>query len=61
MQPSDREQAKITETISILQDAIRKESFDPKAVRANIVKAANLLLGILGLPGVAPDGGGGSN
>jgi len=61
MHPNDTERAQITQAIGILQQAIREEAFDPKAVRADIVKATNMLLGILGLPGVAPDGGGGSN
>jgi len=47
----------LTEVIGLLQDAIRKEAFDRKAVRADIVKAANLLLSALGLKGVAPDAG----
>jgi len=47
----------IAEVIALLQDAIRKEAFDKKAVRADIVKAANVLLGMLGLKGVAPDAG----
>ncbi len=55
MQPNDTERAKIAQAIGILQQAIREEAFDPKAVRADIVKAANMLLMILGLPGVAPD------
>ena len=55
MQTSDSSQAQITEAIGVLQDAIRKEAFDKKAVRADIVKAANILMGILGLKGVAPD------
>ena len=59
MQPSDSSKAQITEAIGILQDAVRKEAFDSKAVRADVVKAANILMGILGLKGVAPDIGGG--
>jgi hypothetical protein len=55
MSPSDSSQAQITAAIGILQDAVRKEAFDTKAVRADVVKAANILLGILGLKGVAPD------
>ena len=43
-----------------MQDAVRKEAFDKKAVRADVVKAANILLGILGLKGVAPDPSGGN-
>jgi hypothetical protein len=57
VQPSTGSESQITEAISILQDAIRKEAFDKKAVRADVVKAANILLGILGLKGVAPDMG----
>ena len=62
MQPSTSptSEAQITQAIGILQDAIRKEAFDKKAVRADIVKAANILLGILGLKGVAPDPEGGN-
>ena len=48
-------QAQITAAIGILQDALKKEAFDKKAVRADIVKASNILLGLLGLPSVAPD------
>ena len=55
MSPIDSSQAQITAAIGILQDAIRKEAFDSKAVRADVVKATNILLGILGLKGVAPD------
>jgi hypothetical protein len=55
MSPSDSSQAQITAVIGILQDAVREEAFDEKAVRADVVKAANILLGILGLKGVAPD------
>jgi hypothetical protein len=60
MAPSGSSQAQITEAIGILQDAIRKESFDNKAVLADVKKAANILLGILGLKGVAPDNDTGS-
>ena len=60
MQPSGTSQAQITQAIGILQDALRKESFDAKAVHADVVKAANILMGILGLKGVAPDGGTGN-
>jgi hypothetical protein len=60
MQPSDSSKAQITEAIGILQDAVRKESFDKKAVRADVVRAANILMGILGLAGVAPDTGTGT-
>ncbi len=49
----------IAEAIALLQDALKKESFDKKAAHADVVKAANMLLGSLGLPGVAPDVGGG--
>jgi hypothetical protein len=48
--------SQISEAIQILQDAIRKEAISKKAVRADIVSAANILLDILGLPSVAPDG-----
>ena len=48
--------SQITEAIEILQDAIKKEAISKKAVRADIVSAANILLDILGLPSVAPDG-----
>ncbi|MDQ6706841.1 MAG: hypothetical protein M3Z85_12815 [Acidobacteriota bacterium] len=47
--------AQITEAIQLLQDAIKKESINKKAVRVDVVKAANILLGIIGLPSVAPD------
>ena len=60
MQPSDSSQAEITQAICILQDAIRKEAFDKQAVRADVVRAANILMGILGLKGVAPDTGAGN-
>jgi hypothetical protein len=53
--PSDSSQTQITEAIGILQDALKKEAFDKKAVRTDVVKAANILMGILGLKGVAPD------
>ncbi len=45
----------INSAIAALQDALRKEAFDKKATHADIVKASNILLGILGLPSVAPD------
>ncbi len=48
--------SQITEAIEILQDAIKKEAISKKIVRADIVSAANILLGILGLASVAPDG-----
>jgi hypothetical protein len=59
MSPSDSSVTQITAAIGALQDAIRKESFDKKAMRADVVQAANILLGMLGLEGVAPDIGGG--
>ncbi len=59
MSPSTGSQSQITAAIGILQDALKKESYDKKAVRADVVKAANILLGILGLKAVAPDPGGG--
>lgn len=55
MAMSEGSSARITEAIGILQDAIQKEDYDKKAVRADVVKAANILLGILGLTSVAPD------
>jgi hypothetical protein len=58
---SSSSQAQITQAIGILQDAVRKGASDPKAVRADVVKAANILLEILGLKGVANDPGGGGN
>jgi hypothetical protein len=45
----------ITQAIQVLQDAIRKEAINKKAVRGDIVQATNILLGILGLPSVAPE------
>ncbi len=45
----------ITDAILVLQDAIKKEAYDKKSVRKDVVKAANILLGILGLNAVAPD------
>jgi hypothetical protein len=48
-------QAQITAAIALLQDALKKEAFDKKAVHADVVKASNILLGLLGLPSVAPD------
>ena len=59
MPTNDSADAQITQAIGLLQDAIRKEAFDKKAFRADIVKAANILLGMLGLQGVAPDSGAG--
>jgi hypothetical protein len=57
MTPSEStdSQTQITAAISILQDALKKEAYDKKAVRADVVKASNILLGLLGLPSVAPD------
>jgi hypothetical protein len=60
MQPSDSSQSQITQAIGILQDALRKEAFDKRAVHDDVVKAANILMGILGLKGVGPDTGGGN-
>ena len=51
----------ITDAIVVLQDALKKEAFDKKAVRKDVVTAANILLGILGLKAVAPDGEPGEN
>ncbi len=48
-------QAQIAAAIALLQDALKKEAYDKKAVRADVVKASNILLGLLGLPSVAPD------
>jgi hypothetical protein len=58
MSPTDSS-AQIAQAIQVLQDALRKETINVKAVRPDIVKAANILLGILDLPSVAPDGPGG--
>jgi hypothetical protein len=55
MSPATSSKQQITDAIAVLQDALRKESFDKKAVHADIVKASNILLSILGLPSVAPD------
>jgi hypothetical protein len=55
MSPATSSAQQITAAITALQDALHKEAFDKKAVRADIVTAANLLLEILGLPSVAPD------
>jgi hypothetical protein len=55
MSPSIDSRAQITQAIQVLQDAIKKEAINKKAVRADVVQAANILLGILGLPSVAPD------
>jgi hypothetical protein len=59
MSPVTSSEDQINAAITLLQDALRKEAFDNKAVRADIVKAANLLLGMLGLPSVAVDLGAG--
>ena len=55
MQSDSSSTQQITDAIVVLQDAIKKEAFDKKAVRKDVVKAANILLGILGLKAVAPD------
>jgi hypothetical protein len=55
MAPSVDSSSQISHAIEILQDALRKETINKKAVRPDIVSAANILLGILGLPSVAPD------
>ena len=47
----------ITQAIQTLQDALRKQAIDKKAERADIIAATNILLSILGLPGVAQDFG----
>ncbi len=49
----------LAQAIQILQDAIHKEAINKKLVRADIVSAANILLGLLGIPSVAPDPGDG--
>ena len=51
--------AEITKAIELLKDAVANEDVDKKAMRADIVAATNILLGILGLAAVAPDIGGG--
>lgn len=61
MPSTDTSQSQITNAITILQDAIRKEAFDKNAVREDVIKAANILMGILGRPSVGPDPTGGSN
>jgi hypothetical protein len=53
--PSSDSSAQIVQAIQLLQDALKKEQINVKAVRPDIVAAANVLLGILGLPSVAPD------
>jgi hypothetical protein len=55
MLASDDSSTQITQAIQLLQDALKKETINKKAVRPDIVSAANILLGILGLPSVAPD------
>jgi hypothetical protein len=57
MSPATSSNDQITSAIAILQDALHKEAFDKKAAHADVVKAANLLLGMLGLASVAPDAG----
>ena len=59
METNSTSTSQITQAITLLQDAIRKEAFDAKAMRADVVKAANILLGMLGLSAVAPDPKGG--
>ncbi len=51
----------LAQAIQILQDAIHKEAVNKKAVRDDVVSACNILLGILGIPSVAPDVGDGHN
>jgi hypothetical protein len=60
MSPTSSSGEHIADAIAILQDALRKEAYDKKAVHADIVKASNILLSILGLPSVAPDVGAGA-
>jgi hypothetical protein len=48
-------QEQLTDAIVALQTAIKKEAFDKKGFRVEVVKAANILLGILGLQAVGPD------
>ncbi len=55
MSPATSSKDQITSAIAILQDALHKEAFDKKAVHADVVKASNILLGMLGLASVAPD------
>ena len=59
MQPSDSSQAQIAAAIAILQDAIKKEAFDKKAVQDDVLKAVNILNEIIGLNAVGPDPRGG--
>jgi hypothetical protein len=59
MAPTEATSSPIAQAIALLQDALKKEAFDKKAAHADVVKAANTLLASLGLPGVAPDPGGG--
>lgn len=60
MSPASSPKDQIAAAITILQDALHKEAYDKKAVHTDIAKATNLLLGILGLPSVAPDTGAGA-
>jgi len=60
MAPTGNSAQQITAVIALLQDALHKEAYDKKAVHADVVNAANLLLEILGLPSVAPDVGAGA-
>ena len=55
MSPVTSSSDQISSAIAVLQDALHKEAFDKKAVHADILKAANILLGMLGLKSVAPD------
>lgn len=59
MAPFGNSAQQITTVIGVLQDALHKEAYDKKAVHSDVVKAANLLLELLGLPSVAPDTGAG--
>ena len=59
MAPTEGSNSPIVEAIALLQDALKKQAFDKKGARADVTKAANTLLASLGLPGVAPDPGGG--
>jgi hypothetical protein len=60
MSPVTSSKDQIASAITLLQDALHKEAYDKKAVHSDVVKAANLLLEILGLPSVAPDTGAGA-
>jgi len=53
--PTTDSSAAITQAILALQDALRNESTDKKKVKADTLKAVNLLLGTLGLPSVKAD------